>query len=113
MFRRMARIDIVHVPYLGGTNLMTDLLAGRVDFFFGIPTNVLAQVRDEGIRALAATSAKRFSGARAADHGRVRIPGLRYDGVVGSAGALRHTRGFGRNPAPGDGGDPRPAGSRI
>jgi tripartite-type tricarboxylate transporter receptor subunit TctC len=63
MFRRMADVDIVHVPYSGGTNLMTDLLAGRVDFFFGIPTNVLAQVRDGGVRALAVTSAKRFPGA--------------------------------------------------
>jgi tripartite-type tricarboxylate transporter receptor subunit TctC len=42
---------------------MTDLLAGRVDFFFGIPTNVLAQVRDRGVRALAVTSARRFPGA--------------------------------------------------
>jgi tripartite-type tricarboxylate transporter receptor subunit TctC len=63
MFRQMAQIDVVHVPYSGGTNLMTDLLAGRVDFFFGIPTNVLAQVRDGGVRALAVTSAKRFAGA--------------------------------------------------
>lgn len=63
MFRTSARIDTVHVPYNGGTNLMTDLIAGRVDFFFGIPTNVLAQVRAGGIRALAVTSAKRFAGA--------------------------------------------------
>ena len=63
MFRRMAQADIVHVPYAGGANQMTDLLAGRVDFFFGIPTNLLAQVRDGGVRALAVTSAKRFSGA--------------------------------------------------
>jgi tripartite-type tricarboxylate transporter receptor subunit TctC len=63
MFRRMAQVDIVHVPYSGGGNLMTDLLAGRVDFFFGNSTNVLAQVRDGGVRALAVTSAKRFAGA--------------------------------------------------
>jgi tripartite-type tricarboxylate transporter receptor subunit TctC len=63
MLRRTARIDVVHVPYLGGTNLMADLLAGRVDFFFGIPTNVFPQVRDGGVRALAVTSPKRFSGA--------------------------------------------------
>lgn len=63
LFRRMAQVDIAHVPYSGGNNLMTDLISGRVDFFFGNPTNVLAQVRDGGVRALAVTSAKRFSGA--------------------------------------------------
>ncbi len=63
MFRRLAQVEIVHVPYSGGSNLMTDLLAGRVDFFFGNPPNVLAQVRDGGVRALAVTSAKRFAGA--------------------------------------------------
>jgi tripartite-type tricarboxylate transporter receptor subunit TctC len=63
MFRRTAGVDIVHVPYLGGTNLMTDLIAGRVDIHFGIPTSVLEQVRNSQIRALAVTTAKRFSGA--------------------------------------------------
>jgi tripartite-type tricarboxylate transporter receptor subunit TctC len=63
MFRTSAGLNMVHVPYNGGTNLMTDLIAGRVDMFFGIPTNVLAQVRDGGVRALAVTSPKRFAGA--------------------------------------------------
>ena len=63
MLRRMARIDLVHVPYVGGTNVIADLLAGRIDLFFGNPTNVLAQARAGGIRALAVSSAKRFSGA--------------------------------------------------
>jgi tripartite-type tricarboxylate transporter receptor subunit TctC len=63
MFRRMARIDIVHVPYLGGTHLMTDLITGRVQIHFGIPTSVLEQVRDGQIRALAVSTPKRFAGA--------------------------------------------------
>jgi tripartite-type tricarboxylate transporter receptor subunit TctC len=63
MFRRTARIDIVHVPYLGGTHLMTDLIAGRVQIHFGIPTSVLEQVRDGQIRALAVSTPRRFAGA--------------------------------------------------
>jgi tripartite-type tricarboxylate transporter receptor subunit TctC len=61
MFRAMARIDIVHVPYNGGTQLMTDLIAGRVDILFGVPTNVLEQVREGKIRALAVSTPKRFA----------------------------------------------------
>jgi tripartite-type tricarboxylate transporter receptor subunit TctC len=63
MFRRVAQIDIVHVPYNGGTQLMTDLIAGRVEMHFGIPTSVLEQVHNGQIRALAVTTAKRFAGA--------------------------------------------------
>jgi len=63
MFRRMAGIDIVHVPYNGGNQMMTDLITGRVEIHFGIPTSVLEQVRNGRIRALAVSTPKRFAGA--------------------------------------------------
>ncbi len=63
MFRTIARIELVHVPYTGGTHMMTDLMAGRVDIHFGVPTSVLEQVRAGHIRALAVTTPKRFAGA--------------------------------------------------
>lgn len=61
MMKAMAGIDIVHVPYRGGVNLSTDLIAGRVNIFFGIPTNVLPQAREGHIRALAVSSVRRFA----------------------------------------------------
>ncbi len=63
MFRSIARIDVVHVPYNGGTHIMTDLMTGRVEIHFGVPTSVLEQVRAGHIRALAVSTPKRFPGA--------------------------------------------------
>jgi tripartite-type tricarboxylate transporter receptor subunit TctC len=63
MLKSMAGIDILHVPYSGAANLWTDLIAGRVDIFFGAPTNVLAYARDGKVRALAVSSVRRFAGA--------------------------------------------------
>ena len=42
---------------------MTDLIAGRVQIHFGIPTSVLEQVRNGQIRALAVSTPRRFAGA--------------------------------------------------
>lgn len=61
MMKAMTGIDIVHVPYRGGLNLSTDLIAGRVDMFFGIPTNVLPQLREGQVRALAVSSTTRLA----------------------------------------------------
>lgn len=58
LFKAVAGIDIVHVPYKGATAAVPDLLSGRVTMFFAPPT-VLPLVRDGKLRGLAVTSAKR------------------------------------------------------
>jgi len=63
MLRSMAKIDIQHVPYRGGVNLMADLIAGRVNIFFGPTTAMLPQVREGKVRALAVSSSRRYAGA--------------------------------------------------
>jgi tripartite-type tricarboxylate transporter receptor subunit TctC len=63
IFKSMARIDLLHVPYNGAVHVWTDLLGGRVDIFFGAPTTVLPYAQAGKVRALAVTSAKRYSGA--------------------------------------------------
>jgi tripartite-type tricarboxylate transporter receptor subunit TctC len=60
MLRVMAGVDIVHVPYRGGMNLLQDLLSGQVSMTFAIPTNIMVQVGTGELTALAVTSAKRF-----------------------------------------------------
>jgi tripartite-type tricarboxylate transporter receptor subunit TctC len=63
MLRSMARIDIQHVPYRGAVNLQPDLIAGRVNIFFGPTTGMLALAREGKVRALAVSSSKRYAGA--------------------------------------------------
>ena len=59
LFRSIAGIDIVHVPYKGGTPGLTALVAGEVQTMFnGIPST-LPQVRNHRLRALAVTTPQR------------------------------------------------------
>ncbi|MBI3043599.1 MAG: tripartite tricarboxylate transporter substrate binding protein [Betaproteobacteria bacterium] len=59
LFKSVAGIDVVHVPYKGGTPGLNDLIGGHVQAFFnGIPSTV-PQVRANRLRALAVTTAQR------------------------------------------------------
>lgn len=59
MFKSMAGIDIVHVPYKGGGPALNDLMGGHVSMLFGTVLETLPQVRAGKLRALAVSSAKR------------------------------------------------------
>src|SRR5688572_11513409 len=58
-FVTSAAIQAVHVPFKGGAEAMFEVLAGRVDFFFGPVALVLPQIRDGKLVALAVNVAKR------------------------------------------------------
>ncbi|HZP86566.1 MAG TPA: tripartite tricarboxylate transporter substrate binding protein [Burkholderiales bacterium] len=59
LFLRTAGIRIVHVPYRGDAQAMTDLIGGRISLMMsGYPT-AMSQVRAGKLRALAVTSSKR------------------------------------------------------
>ena len=60
-FRRSAGVDAVHVPFKGGAEAMTEVIAGRIDFFFGPVGLVLPHVREGKLRALVVNGAKRSS----------------------------------------------------
>ena len=60
LFRMMARVDILHVPYKGSGQAMADLVGGQVGIAFDQITSSLPQVQAGKLRALAVTSAKRF-----------------------------------------------------
>ncbi len=59
LFRMMAKIDIVHVPYKGGGPAVTDLLGGQIGAVFATPASAGAQVKAGKIRGLAVTGAAR------------------------------------------------------
>ena len=61
MLNRVARVDIVHVPYKGVGPALVDLLGGRVEITFALPT-VVDQVKAGQLRALAVSGPKRVAG---------------------------------------------------
>lgn len=52
-FKRLANVDILHVPYRGGAPAIVDIVAGRIDMMFGNMPEFLGQIRGGGLRPLA------------------------------------------------------------
>jgi tripartite-type tricarboxylate transporter receptor subunit TctC len=61
MLNNVAKVDIVHVPYKGVGPALTDLLGGRIEITFSVPT-IIEQVKAGQVRALAVTGTKRLPG---------------------------------------------------
>lgn len=59
LFRRMAGINIVHVPYKGIAPALTDLMGGQLQLAMTSPPSVMQQVQSGRLRALAVGSEKR------------------------------------------------------
>jgi tripartite-type tricarboxylate transporter receptor subunit TctC len=59
LFRRIAGVDLVHVPYKGSVPAVADLVGGQVDVMFDNVPNVLQQVNAGRLRALAVSSRQR------------------------------------------------------
>src|SRR5436309_2702495 len=60
-FASQAQIQLVHVPYKGEPQAMTDLVAGRVQLMFASSSTSVPQVREGKLRALVTTLARRSS----------------------------------------------------
>jgi tripartite-type tricarboxylate transporter receptor subunit TctC len=60
LFKRMAKVEMTHVPYRGVAPAMNDLIPGRVDVMFNTMGGLLPQVRAGQVRGLAVTTAERF-----------------------------------------------------
>jgi tripartite-type tricarboxylate transporter receptor subunit TctC len=59
MLNARAGTDMVHVPYKGGGAVLSALMAGEIQWMFGNPSTVLAQVKAGRLRALAYNNAAR------------------------------------------------------
>ena len=62
LFKYMAGVDLLHIPYKGTNDFIPDLLSGRVPISFASPLVMLAHVKAGRLRALGVTSTKRASG---------------------------------------------------
>ncbi len=58
-FSSLAKIEMVHVPYKGEPQAMTDLISGRVQLMFASSSTAVPQVREGKLHALVTTLAKR------------------------------------------------------
>jgi tripartite-type tricarboxylate transporter receptor subunit TctC len=57
LFKMMADVNMVHVPYRGGAPALTDLLGGQVHAMFGSISDSIEYIRTGKLRALAVTTA--------------------------------------------------------
>jgi tripartite-type tricarboxylate transporter receptor subunit TctC len=59
LFKMMAGVDMVHVPYRSGAPAQTDLIAGHVQVMFISPAGLIEYIRAGKLRALAVTTSRR------------------------------------------------------
>jgi tripartite-type tricarboxylate transporter receptor subunit TctC len=59
MFKHLAKVDIVHIPYKGSAPAVSDLLGGQVMMMFDNIPSALPHIKAGKLRALAVTGAKR------------------------------------------------------
>jgi len=90
LFRTMAGIDIVHIPYRGGGLAVTDLIGGQVQMMIDVMPNVYPLAKEGRIRGIAVSTAQRFPGApelpTIAESGLPGFEASAWDGVLAPAG---------------------------
>ncbi len=59
LFRAMAGLDIIHVPYKGGAPMMTDLIAGHIEMAIETSGSALQHIKAGAVRALAVSTRQR------------------------------------------------------
>lgn len=89
LFKYLAKIDLLHVPYKGSAPAMQDLLAGQVDMIFDNIPGAVAQMRAGKVRALGVTSLQRSPVAPEIPAMAEFLPGFdvnSWGGICGPAG---------------------------
>jgi len=59
LFKTMAGVKMIHVPYKGASPALVDVAAGHIEVYFGAMVSVLPHVKSGRLRPLAVTSIKR------------------------------------------------------
>src|ERR1700741_973242 len=86
LFKAMAGVDLVHVPYKGAQPALTDVIAGQVQMMFATSASVIPYIRAGRLRALAVTTPQRSASApEPPTGGEAAVPGFEattWHGVV-------------------------------
>ena len=61
LFKRLANVEMTHIPYRGGAPAINDLIPGRVDVIFDNMPSILSHVKAGTLRALAVTTKERIA----------------------------------------------------
>jgi tripartite-type tricarboxylate transporter receptor subunit TctC len=59
LFKRMAKVEMIHIPYRGGAPAINDLIPGRVDVIFDNMPSIISHVRSGSLRGIAVTTKDR------------------------------------------------------
>ena len=90
LFKTMAGVDIVHVPYRGGALAVTDLIGGQVQMMIDVMPNVYPLAKDGRVNGIAVSTAVRFSAApdvpTIAESGLPGFEASAWDGILAPAG---------------------------
>jgi tripartite-type tricarboxylate transporter receptor subunit TctC len=89
LFKMMADVDMVHVPYRGSPPALTDLLAGQVQVMFSPLSSSIEYVRDGRLRALAVTTATRSTALPELPTVAEFVPGYQASGWFGVGAPAR------------------------
>ena len=83
LFKMMAGVDVVHVPYAGEGQLVTDLLGGQVKVGVDGISAVIGQIKTGKLRALALTTANRIDELPGVPTVAETLPGFEASGFSG------------------------------
>ncbi len=61
LFKRLAKVEMTHIPYRGGAPAINDLIPGRVNVIFDNLPSIVSHVRSGGLRGLAVTTRERVA----------------------------------------------------
>jgi tripartite-type tricarboxylate transporter receptor subunit TctC len=83
LFKIMAGVDIVHVPYRGAGPAQTDLFGGRIDGMFDTIPALIEPVRSGRLRGIAVTTRQRFAALPDLPTVGDFVPGFEVNGLIG------------------------------
>lgn len=84
-FASVAGVELLHVPFRGGSETMTELMAGRLDVLFETLTLASGAIAGGKVRALAVTAPERVPGLPAVPAVAERFPGFEAHSFIGLA----------------------------